>query len=107
MATRPPPSRAARLTSPPLATVNVTGQVARLAFTAPAGANAGDTFAVTVSAIDTAGAVAPGYSSTVHFTSTDALAGLPARGPIAALNVSNAAAVALYELTRPRPADAG
>lgn len=33
----------------------------------------------------------------------DVLACLPARGPIAALNVSNAAAVALYELTRPRP----
>lgn len=58
--------------------VAVTGQVAKLAFSAPAATTAGDTFAVTVSAIDTAGAVATAYSSAVHFSSTDALAGLPA-----------------------------
>lgn len=60
------------------ATVNVTGQVARLAVSAPAVTTAGDTFNVTVSAIDTSGAVAAGYTTTVHFTSTDGLAGLPA-----------------------------
>ena len=60
------------------ATVNVTGQVARLAMSAPVRSTAGDTFDVTVSAIDTTGATAAGYTTTVHFTSTDALAGLPA-----------------------------
>ncbi len=58
-------------------TVNVTGQVTHLAVSAPIAANAGDTFQITVSAVDSQGAVAPGYSSTVHFSSTDALAGLP------------------------------
>lgn len=57
--------------------VNVTGQVTSLTFNAPANVNAGDTFNITVSAFDTAGALAPGYSSQIHFTSTDALAGLP------------------------------
>ncbi len=60
------------------ATVNVTGQVARLSVSAPAITRAGDNFNVTVSAIDTTGAVATGYTTTVHFTSSDALAGLPA-----------------------------
>src|SRR5262249_38633054 len=41
-------------------------------------ATAGDALAVTVSAVDAVGAVAPGYSSTVHFTSSDVQAGLPA-----------------------------
>lgn len=59
-------------------TVNVTGQVTQLAFTAPANVNAGDTFDITVAARDSLGVVAPGYSSKVHFTSTDSLAGLPA-----------------------------
>jgi hypothetical protein len=58
--------------------VTVTGQVTHLAVSAPTATNARDTFQVTVSAIDTTGAVAPGYTSTVHFTSSDALAGLPA-----------------------------
>ncbi|MDB5306227.1 MAG: hypothetical protein JWO38_429 [Gemmataceae bacterium] len=64
--------------TPASATVTVTGQVTRLAFSAPTAVNAGDTFAVTVSAIDTQGSVAPGYTSTVHFTSSDVQAGLPA-----------------------------
>lgn len=59
-------------------TVDVTGQVSKLAVTAPAAVNAGDTFQVTVTATDVLGRVAPGYSSTVHFTSADGLAGLPA-----------------------------
>ncbi len=58
--------------------VNVTGQVTRLAFSAPANVVAGQSFNITVSAVDSTGATAPGYSSKVHFTSTDVLAGLPA-----------------------------
>lgn len=60
------------------ATVNVTGQVTRLNISASPSSTAGDTFNVTVSALDTTNSVAPGYSSTIHFTSTDGLAGLPA-----------------------------
>ena len=60
------------------ATVNVTGQVNRLAFTAPTSANAGDTFSIAVSATTVEGTIATGYSSRVHFTSSDVLAGLPA-----------------------------
>ncbi|MBL8825447.1 MAG: VCBS repeat-containing protein [Planctomycetaceae bacterium] len=59
-------------------TVNVTGQVTNLAFTAPSNVSAGDTFNITVTARDSQGAVAPGYSSTLRFSSTDTLAGLPA-----------------------------
>lgn len=59
-------------------TVTVTGQVTHLAVSAPAASNAGDTFGVTVSAINSEGTVAAGYSGAVHFTGSDALAGLPA-----------------------------
>ncbi len=59
-------------------TVNVTGQVTKLTFGAPTVSTAGDSFSFTVSAIDTTGAVAPGYSSTIRFSSTDTQAGLPA-----------------------------
>jgi FG-GAP-like repeat len=59
-------------------TVNVTGQVKQLQISAPATSVAGDTFSVSVSAIDTTGAIAPGYTTKVHFTSSDVLAGLPA-----------------------------
>lgn len=59
-------------------TVNVTGQVTRLNIAAPAASVAGDTFNITVSALDSTGAVGPGYSSQIHFSSSDALAGLPA-----------------------------
>ena len=59
-------------------TVNVTGQVSKLTFTTSPSSVAGDTVLVTVSAFDTQGALAAGYSSKIHFTSTDTLAGLPA-----------------------------
>ena len=59
-------------------TVTVTGQVTKLTFSAPTASNAGDTFNLTVSAFDTTGALATGYSSRVHFASSDAVAGLPA-----------------------------
>ncbi|MCA9191310.1 MAG: VCBS repeat-containing protein, partial [Planctomycetales bacterium] len=58
--------------------VLVTGQVTHLQVSAPVAADAGQAFAVTVSAIDSVGAVASGYSSTIRFTSTDVQAGLPA-----------------------------
>ncbi len=64
--------------APATAHVTVTGQVTHLAISAPTASNAGDTFAITVSAIDTTGAVAPGYSSPIHFSSSDVQAGLPA-----------------------------
>ncbi len=60
------------------ATVNVTGQITRLAFAAPANSSAGSSFNFTVSAVDSIGTVSAGYTSSIHFTSTDALAGLPA-----------------------------
>ena len=58
--------------------VNVTGQVKQLQFTAPSTSIAGDQFSFTVRAIDTAGALAAGYSTKVHFTSSDPQAILPA-----------------------------
>ncbi len=64
--------------TPATVTVDVTGKVTNLAFTAPTATNAGDSFNVSVSAVDVLGVVATGYTSTVHFTSSDALAGLPA-----------------------------
>ncbi|MBN9118445.1 MAG: VCBS repeat-containing protein [Planctomycetes bacterium] len=64
--------------TPATTTVTVTGQVTHLAFGAPTAASAGDTFQVTVSALDAVGAVATGYSSTIRFSSSDVRAGLPA-----------------------------
>ena len=58
--------------------VNVTGQVKQLQFTAPTTSAAGDTFSFTVRAIDTAGTIATGYSTKIHFTSNDPQATLPA-----------------------------
>jgi hypothetical protein len=49
-----------------------------LAGTAPAGATAGSAFAFAVRALDAFGNQAPGYTGTVHFTSSDAHAALPA-----------------------------
>ena len=59
-------------------TVNVTGQITRLAIAAPSNSIAGNSFSFTVSAVDALGIVATGYSSKIHFTSTDVQAGLPA-----------------------------
>src|SRR5581483_6688312 len=64
--------------TPATVTVLVTGKVTNLNFTAPSATNAGDSFNVTVSAVDALGVVNTAYTSTVHFTSSDALAGLPA-----------------------------
>jgi hypothetical protein len=69
---------AAPFMAPASATVVVTGKVTNLAFSAPAATNAGDSFNVAVSAVDALGVINTAYTSTVHFTSSDALAGLPA-----------------------------
>ncbi|HXD88767.1 MAG TPA: VCBS repeat-containing protein, partial [Urbifossiella sp.] len=58
--------------------INVTPPVSRFIVTAPTTANAGDTVNVTVQAVDSLGNLGADYSSTVHFTSGDSLAGLPA-----------------------------
>ncbi|KFE70328.1 beta strand repeat-containing protein [Hyalangium minutum] len=61
------------------ATVTVTpATAATLSLSAPASATAGSPFSVTVTMRDTSGNVATGYTGTVHFTSTDGAAVLPA-----------------------------
>ncbi|MDB5391778.1 MAG: hypothetical protein JWM11_7424, partial [Planctomycetaceae bacterium] len=59
-------------------TVNVTPAVSRFGVSVPTMTTAGDTVNVTVSAIDSLGGIATGYTSTIHFSSSDVLAGLPA-----------------------------
>jgi uncharacterized membrane protein len=49
---------------------------------APGGASPGSVFNFTVSALDAANNVAPTYSGTIHFTSTDAMASLPANSTL-------------------------
>src|SRR5260370_2689642 len=49
-----------------------------LTVTAPAAATAGTAFSITVTALDQFNNVAPGYTGTVHFTSSDGAAVLPA-----------------------------
>jgi uncharacterized membrane protein len=50
--------------------------------TAPGGASTGNALNFTVRALDAAGNVAPTYSGTIHFTSTDAIASLPANSTL-------------------------
>jgi hypothetical protein len=52
-------------------TVHVTPAVTRFGVTAPVASAAGDVFNMTVTAYDAFGNVGTGYTSTVHFTSTD------------------------------------
>ena len=59
-------------------TVTVTPAVTKLAISAPTATTAGDTFNVTVTALDSLGGVGTGYTSTIHFSSSDVQAGLPA-----------------------------
>src|SRR2546421_466809 len=49
---------------------------------APASATAGSAFSFTVVALDQSNTPAPGYPGTVHFTSTDAAAALPANSTL-------------------------
>src|SRR5262249_24834493 len=48
-----------------------------LSVSAPSGSTAGSPFTVTVTALDASGNTVPGYTGTVHFTSTDTSAPLP------------------------------
>jgi hypothetical protein len=59
--------------------INVTGPPAtHFSLTAPANATVGTAFDITVAALDASNNVAASYSGTVHFTSTDGQADLPA-----------------------------
>jgi uncharacterized repeat protein (TIGR01451 family) len=57
---------------------NVVGATTHFSVSAPANAIAGSAFNFTVTALDSGNNVVTAYSGTVHFTSTDAQAGLPA-----------------------------
>jgi fibronectin type 3 domain-containing protein len=57
--------------------VKAVGPVTHFLVVAPADATTGSPIAVTVSARDDAGNIVAGYNGRVHFTSTDATAGLP------------------------------
>jgi len=50
----------------------------RFSVTAPASASAGSSFSITVTALDSFSNIVTGYTGTVHFTSTDSAATLPA-----------------------------
>ncbi len=62
-------------------TVNA-GSATRLAVAAPSSATAGSSFGITVSAYDAYGNFASSYGGTVHFTSTDSAATLPANSAL-------------------------
>jgi hypothetical protein len=69
---------ASPLMTPSTSTVTVTPAVSKLALSVPTATTAGDTFNVTVTALDSLGGVGTGYTSTIHFSSSDVKAGLPA-----------------------------
>ena len=58
--------------------VTVTGAVTHFSMTNPVSSAAGASYSVTVKALDAVNAVGVGYTSTIHFSSTDTQAGLPA-----------------------------
>jgi hypothetical protein len=58
--------------------VNPAPAATHFSVTAPATATAGTAFSVTVTALDPSNNVVPGYTGTVHFTSTDGAATVPA-----------------------------
>src|SRR5207248_500259 len=68
-------------TSGPIA---VSAAATRFVVSAPAGATAGAAVLVTVTAQDQFNNAATGYTGTVHFTSSDAAATLPANGTLSA-----------------------
>jgi hypothetical protein len=58
-------------------TVTIPGVATQLTISGPQGATIGSPVSETITAYDASGNVATGYTGTVHFTSTDRLAGLP------------------------------
>jgi hypothetical protein len=60
----------------------VAGGVASFSVTAPGTAAAGAPFTFTVKAVDANGNTVVGYAGTVHFSSTDSVATLPANAPL-------------------------
>jgi MtrB/PioB family decaheme-associated outer membrane protein len=61
---------------------NISNAATHFAVSAPAAATAGSAFSVTVTALDAANNVAVGYGGTVHFTSSDVAAVLPANATL-------------------------
>ncbi len=59
-------------------TIPASAAAVRFLITAPANANAGAAFSITVTALDAADNTAIGYTGTIHFTSSDPQAVLPA-----------------------------
>jgi hypothetical protein len=68
----------APLMAPASTVINVTPAVTQLQVQGIDATIAGQQFTVSVTALDSTGAIASGYQKTVHFTSTDGLADLPA-----------------------------
>jgi len=62
--------------------ISVTGAATHLSVTAPGSATTGTAFNFTASALDASNNVVTNYSGTVHFTSTDAQAVLPANSTL-------------------------
>jgi hypothetical protein len=54
------------------------GTATHFSVTAPASTTAGSAFSITITALDSSNNIATNYTGSVHFSSTDALAGLPA-----------------------------
>src|SRR5262249_42255900 len=65
------------------AMTNNAGAATHFGVSAPASASSGAAFSVTVTAQDQYNNTATGYAGTVHFTSTDPAAVLPANSPLA------------------------
>lgn len=63
-------------------TINVTSPATHFSVSAPATATAGAPFNVTVTALNAGGTTATSYAGTVHFTSTDGAAVLPANSTL-------------------------
>jgi streptogramin lyase len=60
-----------------IAKITIPGPATHFAVSAPVSTTAGTAFSTTVTALDANNNVADGYTGTVHFSSTDAQAGLP------------------------------
>jgi hypothetical protein len=72
-------SSSGSLTGATSASFNITAPVTtHYSVSAPASSMAGASFSLTVTALDASGHVVPGYTGTVHFSSSDANATLPA-----------------------------